>query len=186
MKKTALLLVDIQNDYFPGGRNPLEGSPEAAQQARRLLQAFREAGLPRLHVQHIATKAGATFFLPGTDGANIYAEVRPAEGETVVQKHFPNSFRETSLLDCLRELEVERLVIGGMMTHMCIDATTRAAADLGFECWLVQDACATKTLAIEDQTVPAEQVHAAFLAALRGAYAQIMTVDKALEQLQES
>jgi nicotinamidase-related amidase len=184
MKKTALLLIDIQNDYFPGGRNPLEGSPQAAAQAHRLLGAFRSASLPRLHVQHISTRPGATFFLPDTDGAQIHAEVQPAAGELVVQKHFPNSFRETPLLDCLRELEIERLVIGGMMTHMCIDATIRAAADLGFECWLAQDACATKALSFDDQTIPAGHVHAAFLAAIRSTYGQVITVDKILEQMQ--
>lgn len=185
MKRTALLLVDIQNDYFPGGRNPLEGSPQAASQARRLLEAFRAAGLPRVHVQHVSTRPGATFFLPDTDGVQIHAEVQPAQGEPVVQKHFPNSFRETSLLETLRTLNAERLVIGGMMTHMCIDATTRAAADLGFECWLAQDACATKTLSFEGQTAPAEHVQTAFLAAIRGTYAQVMPVDKVLEQMRD-
>jgi len=185
MKKTALLLVDIQNDYFPGGRNPLEGSPQAASEARRLLEAFRLAGLPRVHVQHISTRPGATFFLPDTEGAQIHAEVQPVEGEPVFQKHFPNSFRETALLDYLKDQEIERLVIGGMMTHMCIDATTRAAADLNFECWLVQDACATKTLTFDGLTIAADQVHAAFLAAMRGTYGQVKSADQVLEQMQD-
>ena len=184
MTNTALLLLDIQNDYFPGGRNPLEGSPQAAEQACRLLQAFRRLELPRIHIQHIAVKPGATFFLPGSEGAQIHTAVQPQAGEPVFQKHFPNSFRETPLLEHLRGLNVERLVIAGMMTHMCVDATVRAAADLGFECWLAQDACATKALTHEAQAVPAAHVHAAFLAALRGSYAQVMPVETLLAQLQ--
>jgi nicotinamidase-related amidase len=174
----ALLLVDIQNDYFPGGANPLEGSTEAGNKASMLLSAFRAATLPVVHVQHMATRPGATFFLPGSDGARIHACVEPAAGEPVIQKHFPNSFRDTSLLEQLRSLDVQRLVIAGMMTHLCIDSTVRAAFDLGFTCLLAGDACATKSLAFGGVTVPASQVHAAFLAALGGSFARVATVEE--------
>lgn len=175
---TALLIVDIQNDYFPGGTMELVGSDDAGLRAARLLQEFRSRGWPVVHVQHIATRPGATFFLPGTRGAAIHDCVAPAQGETVVQKHFPNSFRQTPLLERLREKDVDRLVVAGMMTHMCIDTTTRAATDLGFECLLAHDACATRDLAFGGQTVPAQAVHTAFLAALNGAFAKVMSVDE--------
>lgn len=177
---TALLIIDLQNDYFPAGRNPLEGSPEAAQQAGRLLEQFRTAGRPVFHVQHLSVRPGATFFLPGTPGAEIYPRVQPRPGEPVIQKHYPNSFRETDLLERLRQASVERLVVCGMMTHMCVDASVRAAADLGFTVWLVQDACATKALAFDDQAVPAAHVHAAFLAALNGTYARVIPAEDVL------
>ena len=180
--QTTLILIDIQNDYFPGGRMALHGSPEAGQQAHRLLQHFRRHVLPTVHVQHIATSAGATFFLPGTDGAEIHASVAPEPGERVVQKHFPNSFRETGLLDLLRSDGAQRLVFCGMMTHMCVDATVRAAADLGFECLLAQDACATRALSHGGVTVPAEHVHLAFLAALGAAYAKVKSTDEILAE----
>lgn len=180
---TALLIVDIQNDYFPGGRMALEGSPEAGEQAARLLGHFRQQSLPTVHIQHLATRPGATFFVPGTPGAEIHACVRPLRGETVIEKHYPNSFRETQLLEHLHSLGCQQLVICGMMTHMCIDATTRAAADLGFTCKLAHDACATRTLSFEEQSVPAQQVHAAFLAALRGTYAQVLSVEQVLATL---
>ena len=175
---TALLLIDIQNDYFPGGKMELVGSPQAARQARRLLDHFRQAGLPIIHVQHIATRPGATFFLPGTDGAKTHAEVQPLPGETVVVKHHPNSFRETPLLETLRSLQVDQLAIGGMMTHMCVDATTRAAADFGFECLIAGEACATRDLRFGGQVIPAAQVHGAFLAALNDAYGKVVVVDE--------
>lgn len=180
---TVLLIVDIQNDYFPGGSMELEGSPEAGAQAHRLLAHFRQQGLPTVHIQHLATRPGATFFVPGTPGAEIHACVQPLAGETVIQKHYPNSFRETHLLEHLHSLGCQRLVICGMMTHMCIDATTRAAADLGFTCLLAHDACATRGLSFEEQSVPAHQVHAAFLAALRGTYAQVLSVEQVLAAL---
>ena len=94
----------------------------------------------------------------------------------MIQKNFPNSFRETPLLDHLRERRIARLVIGGMMTHMCIDSTVRAAADLGFECLLAGDACATKALSFGGVTLPAESVQAAFLASLNGLFAKVQSV----------
>ena len=174
--KPALIIIDIQNDYFPGGKMELEGSPEASLQAAKLLASFRAKGLPLVHIQHVSNRPGASFFLPGTEGVNIHANVAPAAGETVVQKHFPNSFRETKLLEHLHGLGADHLVIAGMMTHMCVDATTRAAFDLGFSCSLAHDACATRALAFGDERVPAAQVHAAFVAALAGLYAKVQRV----------
>lgn len=177
---TTLLIIDLQNDYFPGGRNPLVGSAPAAERAYRLLEHFRSQGRPVVHVQHISNRPGATFFLPDTTGAEIYPLVRPHSAEMVIQKHFPNSFRETNLLETLQALDTHRLVVSGMMTHMCLDAGVRAAVDLGFECWVAGDACATKDMAYGSMTVPAFQVHAAFLAALAAAYAKVMKVEEFL------
>ncbi len=130
---TALLIIDIQNDYFPGGAMEVVGASAAANQAAKLLAAFRQKARPVIHIQHIATRPGATFFLPGTVGAEIHDSVRPNPGEPIFHKHFPNSFRETPLLKHLRDAKVSRLVIAGMMTHMCIDTTTRASL-LSFVC----------------------------------------------------
>ena len=173
--KPALILIDVQNDYFPGGKMELEGSPEASLQAAKLLEAFRGKGLPLVHIQHLSNRPGASFFLPDTEGALIHANVAPRPGETLIQKNFPNSFRGTKLLEHLRGLGADHLVIAGMMTHMCVDATTRAAFDLGFSCSLAHDACATRALAFGEQRVPAAQVHAAFLAALNGLYAKVQS-----------
>ena len=181
--KTALLLIDIQNDYFPGGKMELEGSPEASVRAKQLLGFFRQGHLPVVHIQHVSTRPGATFFLPDTDGVRIQQNVRPLETDVVFQKHYPNSFRETPLLKHLRDEGIARLVICGMMTHMCVDATTRAAADYGFECVIVQDACATRQLTHRGQSVPAALVHASFLAALDAAYGKVLTAEEIISHL---
>ncbi|MCS6992211.1 MAG: cysteine hydrolase [Anaerolineales bacterium] len=180
--KTALLLIDIQNDYFPGGKMPLENPERAARNAYTLLQCFREHGGLHVHIQHVSKRAGATFFLPGDPGTNIHDLTAHFEGEPLIQKHYPNAFRETSLLELLRAWGVERVILCGMMTHLCVDATARAAADLGFQVLVAADACATRTLTFGDVTVPAEQVQAAFLAALQ-AYGQVLTVEQILTQL---
>jgi nicotinamidase-related amidase len=175
---TALLIVDIQNDYFPGGAMEVAGSAAAADQAAFLVAAFRKKSLPVIHIQHIAVRPGATFFLPNTPGAKIHDSVLPKEGEPLFQKHFPSAFRETALLEHLRREKISRLAIAGMMTHMCIDTTTRAAADLGFSCLLAHDACATRALAFKGVQVSAESVQAAYLAALNASFAKVMAASE--------
>jgi len=181
---TALLLIDIQNDYFPGGNMELEGSLEASLRARELLGFFRSKNLPVVHIQHVAARPEATFFLPGTEGVKIHPHVEPLPGEAVFQKNYPNGFRGTLLLDHLRDKGVNHVAVCGMMTHMCVDATVRAAFDYGLEVIVVHDACATRTLAFQDQAVPAAQVQAAFLSALSFLYARIVSTGEFLRNFQ--
>jgi nicotinamidase-related amidase len=180
--KTALLIIDIQKDYFPGGKMPLVEPLAAAQKAYALLQCFREHGGQTVHIQHVSKRPDAAFFIPGERGTDIHDAVAHFVGEPLVQKHFPNSFRETTLLDMLKEWQTERLVICGMMTHMCVDATVRAAADLGFQVILAADACATRELTFGETTVPAAHVQAAFLAALKS-YGQVLPTEAILAKL---
>jgi nicotinamidase-related amidase len=174
MADTALLIIDIQNDYFPGGAMELEGADAAGAKAATALEGFREKKLPVIHIRHLSVRPGSTFFLPGTRGAEIHAAVQPAAGETVIEKNFPNSFRNTPLQATLEGLGVKNLVVAGMMTHMCVDASVRHAADLGYKITLLGDACATRAQSYGGEKVPARQVHAAFLAALNGFYAKVV------------
>lgn len=173
----ALILVDIQNDYFPGGNLELVGVEQAAKNARQLLQTFRDNQSPIVHIQHISNQPGATFFLPDTEGSKIHQSVTPQPEEVVIVKHFPNSFRDTHLLEFLKNSKVEEVVICGAMSHMCIDATTRAAFDLGYQCIVVEDACATRDLEYQGKTVKAGEVHGAFMAALAMPYAKVVSTD---------
>jgi len=166
MENTALIIIDVQNDYFQGGKMALPGAGEAAANIRRVLEAFRKNNLPVIHVQHVSVREGSTFFLPETEGVKIYAMVEPAAGEKVIVKHWPNSFRETELLGYLQKEGIEHLVISGMMTFMCVDATTRAALDLGFGCTLLHDCTAAPPAEFAGVNCSAEQVRAAVTSAL--------------------
>ena len=166
MKKTALLLIDIQNDYFPGGKMELGGAGEAGKKAAEILARFREKKRPVFHIRHESVGENATFFLPGTEGQKINELVAPEGDETVIVKHFPNSFVQTGLLEMLKAQKIEKLVVTGMMTFMCVDATARAAKDLGFDCTLIHDATAARALAFDGRKVTADQVKTSFLAAL--------------------
>ena len=172
---TGLILVDIQNDYFAGGRMELVGMDAAGEKAGELLAFFRDKRWPTFHIQHISHREGASFFLPDTKGIEIHTTVSPRPEDPVIQKHYPNSFRETQLLDTLKSTGVESIVICGAMSHMCIDATTRAAADFGFRCTVVHDACATRNLDFGNKKILAEDVHSAFMAALGSAYAKVVS-----------
>jgi nicotinamidase-related amidase len=180
--KTALLLIDIQNDYFPGGRMELVEPLAAARKANELLQCFRDHEQKTVHIQHVSLKPDASFFISGDRGTDIHDAVAHFEGEPLVQKHYPNSFRETNLLELLKSWGVGRLIITGMMTHMCVDATARAAADLGFQVIVAEDACATRDLQYGETSIPAGQVHKAFLAALKS-YGQVLPSDQVIAYL---
>jgi nicotinamidase-related amidase len=179
---TALLVIDIQNFYFPGGRLPLTGPEAAARNAGRLLAAFRSKKWPVIHVQHLPADVAA-YKAGETDAAYaISPAVAPLAGEAVVGKHFANAFRDTGLARRLKALGVKKLVICGMQTHMCVEATVRAGADLGYAVTLVGDACATRSLAINGRELPAETVHAAVLAILNGSYARVADVATLLDE----
>jgi len=173
--REGLLLIDIQNDYFEKGAMTLVNSDKACANAKRLLERFRSENLPVIFIQHIAANPAAAFFLPDTAGAEIHPSIQPIDGEKVIVKHFPNSFRGTGLMDYLQENKITDMVICGMMTHMCVDATTRAAKDLGFNITVIGDACATRNLEINGEIVSAKDVHNSFLAALNYFYSTVKT-----------
>jgi nicotinamidase-related amidase len=172
----ALLVIDIQNDYFPGGAFPLVEPDAAAAKAAALLEAFRDGDEPVVHLQHLSGPEDP-FFVPGTPGADIHASVAPADGETVLQKAQPNGFLGTGLEEELRGRGVDELVVAGMMSSMCVDATVRAAADKGFAVQLVHDACAAPDLEFGGEAIGGATVHGAFMAALSSAYATLVSAD---------
>jgi nicotinamidase-related amidase len=158
---TALLIIDIQAFYFPGGKLPLKDPEKAAANASILLKLFRDQRLPVIHVQH-------------KGGGEIDASVKPRQGEKVITKTEANSFNGTDLQQYLQFLGVRRLVICGMQTQMCVEAATRAAYDEGFQCIVVQDACTTHDLKWGDLVIPEEMVHASTLASLDRFYAKVV------------
>lgn len=183
MINQLLLLIDIQNDYFPGGKMELHQMEAAADKASQLLTLFRNKNLPVVHVQHLSVRPNATFFIPGTQGADIHSSVLPLNGETIVQKNFPNSFRQTNLLEILQSQQISELVICGAMTHMCIDTSTRAACDLGFQVTLINDACATRNLIFNEEVVEASKVQTAYMAALNGSFARVISTSRFLMEM---
>lgn len=178
MENTALLIIDVQNDYFKGGKMALVGAEEAGKKTQQVLEYFRKNNLPVINIKHIATNEGADFFLPDTKGAEINSIVEPKNGEKVIVKHYPNSFRDTELLEYLQSKGIKNLVITGMMTDVCVESTTRAAFDLGFSNTIISDATATRDRELFGKIVKAEEIQRSFLAGistLGNLYARVIT-----------
>lgn len=169
-KERALIIVDIQDFYFPGGDAELVNPEKAADKAFKVLEHFRNNGEPVIHIRHN--------YEPGGD---IYQALTPLEGEKVISKDYANSFRDTGLLEYLRKNNIKEIAIAGMQTHMCVEATTRAAADKGFSCTVISDACTTRDLKYGDRVINWEDVHYSTLSTLKGGYATIMTASEFIE-----
>ncbi len=178
MSKKALVIIDIQNDYFPEGKWPLVNAEAAAGNAAKVLAAARARGDLVIHVRHEFESADAPFFAPGSEGAQIHPKLAPQNNEAVVLKHKVNAFLDTPLLGLLEEQRISDLTVVGSMSHMCIDAAVRAAADLGYSVNVLHDACATRDLEFNGVNVPAAQAHAAYMASLAFAYARVMSTEE--------
>jgi nicotinamidase-related amidase len=168
----ALVIIDIQNFYYPEGRLPLVEPEKAGRNAQALLQAFREKGKLVVHVRHN--------FEPGGE---IHADVAPKAGEKIISKDNANAFKDTDLLEFLKANEIKTVVICGMQTHMCVEAGARAASDLDFEVIVAHDACATRALKFGDLEVSAQDVHTSTLSALSGSYAEVVDTAAILKRL---
>lgn len=180
MSKRALILIDIQNDYFGPGKWPLHGIDAAAHNAARVLAAARQAGDKVVHVRHEFQSDDAPFFTPASEGARIHPSVQPHADEAVVLKHQVNAFLGTDLKALLDQAGIEQVTLVGAMSHMCIDAAARASADFGYTTTVLHDACATRDQTFEGATVPAAQVHTAYMAALAFAYAKVISTEQYL------
>jgi nicotinamidase-related amidase len=165
--RTALLIVDIQNFYFPGDGPGLVNAEQASLTAKEILQVFRDKKLLVVHVRHKSLK-----------GSEIHKNVEPLPNEKVIMKEEVNSFHRTDLLEYLKVNNITRLVIIGMQTQMCLEAAVRAAHDHGFECIVIQEACATRDLRFGGKVVKAEDVQASTLATISdGGYGKVIEMN---------
>lgn len=162
--KRALILIDIQNFYYPGGASALHQPEIAGKNAQLVLEHFRENNELVVHIRHN--------FEPGGE---IHEDVQPLDSEKIISKDHVNSFKDTDLLEYLQANNISELVLVGMQTHMCLEAATRAASDYNFKCTVIEDACATKDLKFGDKVIKAEDVHFSTLSTLKS-YATITNV----------
>ena len=169
----ALLIIDVQNDYFPGGACELYRAHEAEDNIKLLIKESRTLLRHVIYIQHI-NPPDEKFFLKGTYGCEISKHIKPLPDDKVIIKYYPNSFFETELDSYLKEKGIKKLIVCGMMTHMCVDTTVRVAMDYGYEVDLVADACATMDLEIAGEIIPAQTVQKTFLASLKGVFANII------------
>lgn len=180
MAKRAIIVVDLQNEYLSSGKLPLVGIENAVSNAARIIDSARTRGDLLIHVRHESPTADAPFFAASSENVEIIAAVSPLDGEKVIVKQYPNAFRNTGLKAMLDDNGVEEVVVVGAMSHMCIDATSRAAADFGYAVTVVHNACATRDVEFGGKTVQAADVHAAYMSALGWGYGQVVSVEELL------
>jgi len=178
--KRGLVVVDLQNEYLPTGKLPLTGIEAAVSNAGRVISHSRDTGIPVFHIRHESDDEGAPIFIKGSNGAEIQPAIAPIGHECVIVKKHINAFRETDLKEQLNAADIEEVVVIGAMSHMCIDAVVRAAADMGYPVTVLHDACATLDLTFHGVTVPAAQAHATVMAAFEFGYATVKSVDEYL------
>ncbi len=166
MKKEALLLIDIQDVYFTPGAYLLYRPRETAKNAAVLLSKFREEEKTVIHVKH-----NFKMF------SEINELVEPHEGEKIITKEYPSAFLGTDLQEYLKDNGIEKIVVVGMMSHMCVDTTVRACQDYGYEVVVIEDACTTKDLNFQGRQIDAIMVHATFMASLDGMFAKVMKLE---------
>jgi len=177
--KKALIIIDLQNDYFKDGANELQEIDEVLIQTNKLIKFAREKSYKIYFIQHFSQKEGASFFLPHTQGVKLHKDLEINEN-LVIKKNYPNSFRDTILKKELDKENINELIICGAMTHMCIDTTVRAGFDMGYKIELVSDACATKDLVFQDTVIKAQDVQASFMSALNGIFCEVKEVKNLL------
>lgn len=177
----GLLIIDVQNDYFAGGKMTLNGADEALRNINLLENQFIDEKLPIIYIQHIKHQKNADFFEQGTSGAELHPKLKVDDASIIIEKHFPNSFLDTTLAQELKKNKIDQLIICGMMTHMCIRATTPVAATLGYKPIVIEDATATKDLLVDGKLISAKEVQAKIISEL-SAVAEIQTTDQFISE----
>jgi nicotinamidase-related amidase len=169
----VLIIIDAQNEYR-SGKLPLENIDAAIQEIVRLRSWARANGIPVINVQHVG-RPTSPLFAKGSDADAIVSELTPAPGEPVVQKTMPNSFAKTNLDDVLTPLNRKQLIVTGFMTHMCVDATTRAATERGYQVFIPASATADRAVPAPDgSVVSAQELKRASLTALNDTFAWVV------------
>ncbi|KAI8890291.1 Isochorismatase hydrolase [Backusella circina FSU 941] len=183
--KEALIIVDVQNDYFPNGKFPTWQPEETAEQIKILINKFRNENKEVIYVIHHSTdeqRKTLDFFEPGSWGAEIHDSVKPLPSEKVFIKEYSDSFVGTDLTEYLKSKSIDTTIVVGMMIHNCVNATAYSSTDLGFKTIVVDEAVNTMDLKYnENEVIPAEVLKKSFLAGIQFAYAKLRTMAQILD-----
>ena len=178
--KTALILIDIQMDYFRPQKLPIPEGLRVVANAARLRDWAAHCGMAVVHIQQVSRDPAGLLFATGSEGIAIHPGIVPREGETIITKTLPGSFDGTNLHQFLNARGISTLVLAGMMTHMCVETTARTAVPLGYAVIVAADACATRDLPEHDGSgaIPHEEVHRNALAAIADRFGDVMKTDE--------
>jgi nicotinamidase-related amidase len=180
--KRALLVIDVQNEYFTG-KLPVNHPPGSLENILRAMDCARKNGIPVVVIQHTSPQKDAVVFRKGTEEWNLHPKIASQTYDHLIEKNLPGSFTGTDLESWLRERKVDTVVITGYMSQMCCDTTARQAAHMGLVVEFLSDATGTLPVSNKVGSVKAEELHRAILVTQAMMYSKVMTTDQWIESL---
>jgi nicotinamidase-related amidase len=181
MMSRALLVIDVQNEYFTGAL-PIT---HPAGHLGRILEVMdaAEGKIPTIVIQHHFPQPEKPFFQRGSHGWELHPEVASRPRDLLVEKTLPGSFTNTPLEAWLRQRGIDTVAIAGYMTHMCCDTTAREAVHRGFQVESLSDATGTLPLSNAAGAVTAAELHRTILCAQQMLLSEVLPSSKWLERL---
>ncbi|HEY3992378.1 MAG TPA: cysteine hydrolase family protein [Ktedonobacteraceae bacterium] len=181
--RRALLVIDVQNEYFTG-KLPVSYPQGSLEQIIRAMNAAHEANTPIVLIQHSAPQADSATFRRGSNAWELHPSITQQPHAVLIEKTLPGSFTGTQLEAWLRERDIETVVISGYMTQMCCDTTARQALHLGFGVEFLSDA--TGTLAFQNSAgaVTAEELHRAILVTQQIRFSEVLSTQQWITRVQ--
>lgn len=176
--KRALIVVDVQNEYFEGGALPITYPPKSFEQIKTAIAEAQKAGDFIIFVQHTSLKENAGAFVRGSHMWEFHDEIKAIKSDLIIEKNHASSFVGTDLNYRLRSLGIDTVAIVGYMTQNCCDATARDASQLGFTVEFLSDANGTLAFSNEAGGVSAEELHRAFLVAQAFGFSRVLTLNE--------
>ncbi|WP_367109047.1 cysteine hydrolase family protein [uncultured Psychrobacter sp.] len=177
----VMVFIDFQNEYVDGAMPLGEAGAKATVNARLLLDKARQDKLPIFHIAHHGAENGGVFD-PLSSKVAIVDDLKPIEGEKTITKKHPNAFHDTPLQELIKDTGKQQVVFVGFMSHMCISSSVRAAFDLGFQNFVVHDACATRALPDQKgETISADVMHNTAMAAIHDRFSALLSTDELLK-----
>jgi nicotinamidase-related amidase len=184
MAKRALIVIDVQNEYFDGALPISDPSPdESLANIGRAMEAATASGVPVVVVRHTSGEPESPIFREGSHAWQLHPEVAGRPHDYLVEKTLPGSFTGTSLGEILASEGVDTVSITGYMTHMCVDTTSREAAHRGLAVEILNDATGTLSLENSGGAASGEELHRATLVAQGQFFADVVSTDEWVERI---
>ena len=183
-QQTALLVIDVQNEYFDG-QWPIPEGMAALARIEQAIETSQSVGATVVYIQHAVANPDSGIFVPGSHGFDLHARLQPRSGDPRIVKHYPGSFSQTELEPTLRQRHIDTIVIAGYMTHLCCDTTAREGFQRDFRVLFLTDATATRdgqhaTLG----TIAHHELHRTTLITQASMFSQVLSTSEFSAQVQ--
>jgi nicotinamidase-related amidase len=182
--KRALLVIDVQNEYFTG-KLPVTYPQNSFENIAKVIDSANENNIPIILIQHTNPGEDVVAFKKGTNGHEIHSEVLKKSHNKIIEKNLPGSFTGTELESWLKENDIDTITISGYMTQMCCDTTARQAMHMGFNVEFLSDATGTLDISNSAGHIGAEELHKAILITQAMRFSKVMYADEWIKAMEK-